>query len=435
MEKTKLHELLLENKKRFFSKIDIGEYIPREIQYTVAPLLNTKEILFITGIRRSGKSTLLLLIAKDLMKQYNVPIHNLFYFNFEDERCVDFTLSDFSVLYELYLELENPIGKKYFFIDEIQSIPGWERWVNRMYENEDCKFFITGSNTSLLSSDISTTLTGRNIQIVNYPFSFKEFLKCKNVHINDNDVYITETRATIKHLLHEYMQIGGFPEAAKTGSTILLENYFRDILYSDIIARHKIRNSKEIRELALYCISNIATIQSFNAIKKFLKIKSITSVKKYLQYFEDVYLFYFINLFDYSVKRQIYNPSKLYIADIGLYNAIGFKYSQNIGHSIENILFNHLIRGDKDIFYWKSKNGLEVDYIIRQGYTITDSIQVTATIENPVVKDREIRALLSAKNELNPHNLIIITMDDEQTCTIDNTTISVIPLWKWLLFH
>lgn len=430
MEKEKLKELIIEHKEKFLSP---KELIRRENQKDIGNFLKYKEVILITGIRRSGKSSLMKLISDDLMKKFNISKSNLLYLNFEDERFIDFTVKDFDLLYEIFLELENPQGKKYFFLDEIQNIKGWEKWVNRLYEFENIKFFITGSNATLLSSEISTALTGRNRQIINWPFSFRELLRLRGFSLSDKDLYIKEKRVILKRLFKEYFEFGGFPEVLKLKDTTLLEQYFKDIIYRDLIVRYSIRNIKELKELCLYLVSNIGTISSYENLKDFVKAKNINTIKNYLENLENVFLFFRVSLFDYSIKRQIYNPGKFYVGDVGLSQAIGFKFSQNIGHIYENIVFLELKRRNKDLYYWRSKKGKEVDFVTRKGNKIEEAIQVCFSLTDGETKKREMEGLLEAKKELNPQIFIIITDDEEKEERIEKQKIQVMPLWKWLI--
>ena len=430
MDKERLKELIVEHKEKFLSKTGL---IKREIQKKIGKYLNSKEVILITGVRRSGKSSLMKLISEDLINTFKVPSSNVLYLNFEDERFIDFTVKDFDLLYETYLEIENPKGRCFFFLDEIQNIFGWEKWVNRLYEFENIKFFITGSNATLLSSEISTALTGRNRQLITWPFSFREFLQMRNVFFNERDFYSRDKKLMFKRFFNEYCQLGGFPEVLKSKDNTLLEQYFKDIIYRDIIARFSIRNIKEFKELCLYLCSNIATIYSYENLKDIINAKNITTIKNYLGYLEDVFLFFRLSLFDYSIKRQIYNPGKFYIVDVGLSQTIAFKTSLNIGHIYENLVFLELKRQNKDIFYWESKDGKEVDFIVKEGIKITEAIQVCYDINNPKTKEREISALISVYKELKPDRCLIITTDEEKEEKIGKLKIRIIPLWKWLL--
>jgi len=363
MEKDKLRELLIEHKERFFSRQGL---VNREVQKDIERYLNQKEIVLITGIRRGGKSSLMRLVCDDIIKRFDVPMSSLLYLNFEDERFLGFTVRDFELLYETFIEIEAPKGRKYFFLDEIQNIKGWEKWINRLYEFEDIKIFVTGSNASMLSSEVSTALTGRNRQIVNWPFSFREFLTFKGLAVDETVFYHRDKRTEIKRLFKQYIQLGGFPEVLKINDTTLLEQYFKDILYRDVIARHSIRNIKEIKELALLLASNLGTILSYKNIQGLIGVKSQNTVKNYLEALEDVFLFFCVDLFDYSVKRQIYNPSKVYCIDAALSRSMSFDFSRNLGHIYENLVFLELKRRNEEVFYCKSKKGREVDFIVQK---------------------------------------------------------------------
>jgi len=430
MEKEKLKELIIEHKEKFLKKTEL---VKREIQKDIAPLLNQREIIIITGIRRGGKSSLMRLISNDLIEKYDILQDNILYLNFEDERFTYFGINDFEQVYEIFLELYHPVGRKYFFLDEIQNVKGWEKWLNRLYEFEDLKIFVTGSNATLLSSEIATALTGRNRQLIVYPFSFNEFLSLRNYSITEKDFYLREKRIEIKRLFDEYLKLGGFPEVLKISDNTLLEQYLKDIIYRDVIARYSIRNIKEIKELILYLASNIGTIQSYNNLREMINVKSLNTIKNYLEMLENVFLFFKIDLFSFSVKKQIYNPSKIYSVDSALSNAIAFKFSENLGHIYENIVFIELQRKNKEVFYWKSKRGREVDFVIKSGLKIDEAIQVCFSFTDKKTRDRELESLLSAKNELNVDNLVMITEDEKGEEVIDGATVRIIPLWKWLL--
>jgi len=432
MEKNKLKQLIIEHKDRFLSSENL---VKRETQDIIKSYIKQKEIIIITGIRRSGKSSLMRLISNDIIKEYDVPLDNILYLNFEDERFIDFSHNDFEPLYETFIELYHPHGKKYIFLDEIQNIKGWEKWVNRLYEFEDIKIFITGSNATLLSSEIATALTGRNRQLTCYPFSFREFLTLRGYKFNQKDVYLREKKVRIKNLFKEYIELGGFPEVLKNKDNTLLEQYFKDIVYRDVIARYNIRNVKEIRELILFLSSNIGTTHSYKNLKELIDVKSLNTVKNYLEYLENVYLFFCIDLFDFSIKRQIYNPSKIYSIDSALSSSVAFRFSQDSGHIYENFVFVELLRRNKEIFYWKSKRGKEVDFLIKRGLNIEEAIQVSITLAEYKTKQREVDGLLDASRELNVKNLLIITEDEEGEEKIGKTKIKVIPLWKWLLLE
>jgi predicted AAA+ superfamily ATPase len=430
MEKNKLKELIITHKEKFLSK---KELIRRTVQKTTTNYIKSREIVLITGVRRSGKSSLMKLVADDITSEYKLPASNILYLNFEDERFLDFNFKDFESLYEIFLEIEKPNGKKFFFLDEIQNIKGWEKWVNRLYEYEDVKVFITGSNATLLSSEISSALTGRNRQIILWPFSFCEYLSLNNASFSHKDLFATRKKVLIKTLFNEYLSLGGFPEVIKQKDATLLEQYFKDIIYRDLFARYSIRKMKEFKELCLYLISNTGTICSYENLRNLIDAKNVTTIKNYLDYLENVFLFFRVPLFDYSVKTQIYNPGKFYAVDVGLAKSIGFKFSENSGRIFENIVFLELKRENKEFYYWKSKNGTEVDFVIREGLKIRESIQVCYTLGDKKTRERETRSLIATRNELASQNLTIITDDEEGEEKTGDVRIKIMPLWKWLL--
>lgn len=430
MKKETLKEFIIDQKTGFLKKTNL---IRREILEHVGQYIFCKEIILITGVRRCGKSSLMRMICDELLAKHKVNSDNILYLNFEDERFIDFTVKDFDLINDIFLELNDSRDAKYFFLDEIQNIKGWEKWVNRIYEFENIKFFITGSNATLLSSEISSALTGRNKQLILWPFSFREYLKIDNINYAGNNIYIKEIKAQIKKTFNKYIKLGGFPEILKSSDSTTLEQYYKDILYKDLIARFAIRNTKEFKELCLYLISNLGAIASYDNLLKTINAKSLMTIKNYIDYLDNVYLIFRINLFDYSVKKQIYNPGKFYSIDTGLSNEVGFKFSDNSGHTYENIVFLELKRKKLDIYYWKSKKGKEVDFVIRKGYKIETAIQVCYNTYNIKTKEREVEALLEIKAELNPKNLLIITDDFEDIETIKGRKIKYIPLWKWLL--
>ncbi len=429
MQKRQLQELIGEHKERALS----GKgFIAREAAADAARLFKEREIHIVTGVRRCGKSTLMRLLMEKLVAEQGVKQKNILYLNFDDERFTEFVSSDFQTLYESFLEIESPKGKKYFFLDEIQNITGWHRWINRLYEFEDVKIFLTGSNASLLSGEIATTLTGRNRVIELYPFSFREFLAARGFTVSARDALVSERRALIRRLLQEYLTTGGFPEVVKTGDLSLLQHYFKDILYRDIIARYGVRNIREIKELVLFLASNLASIASYKRLKDVISVNSQSTVKNYLSHLEDVYLFFATDLFDYSLKRQMYNPSKVYCVDHALAGSMAFRFSSELGRTLENIVFLELKRRGRDIYYWKGLKGEETDFLLKQGRKITAAIQVSYDVNAVETKQRESVGAVQAAREFGLKNAIVINSDYSGEEKSGGITIRYVPLWQWL---
>jgi uncharacterized protein len=317
-------------------------------------------------------------------------------------------------------------------LDEIQNVKLWEKWISRMYE-KNIKFIVTGSNASLLSSEFSTALTGRNVVLEMFPFSFKEFIGIKNSKLLDKKYYTEEEKAKINRHLTEYIENGGFPEVVLKKRKEILSNYFNDILFRDIIKRYTIKYKDALEKLALYLISNTASLASYQQIQKILNMKSINTAKNYTNYLEKAFLIYKVPLLSYSLKQQIYNPFKVYCIDTGLANAVAFKTSENLGNKYENIAFLELKRRKKETYYWKDEKGKEIDFLIKEKNKITQAIQVCYDLNNKETHKRETTALLSALQKFKLKKGTIITNNMEKTEKHEKKTITYTPLWKWLI--
>lgn len=421
MDKLLLKEIILEQARKI-KRIEEG--ILREKLKEIKNYLKLPHTVVIAGIRRCGKSTLLSQVINNYYKD------NYYYFNFEDERLIDFSPKDFSILHELMLEL---FGKrKTFFLDEIQNVAGWENFIRRM-QDTGFKFFVTGSNASLLSKELGTKLTGRHINIKLYPFSFREFLLLKGKKITKRDLLETGKRADFKKNFNEYMEKGGMPEYLKYEKEEILKNIYEDILYRDIAVRYELKEIKALRELTLYLLSNVANQITFNKIKNLLKLGSVNTVKSYIDYLENSFLVFTANLFSYSLKKQLIAPKKVYCIDNGLINNIAFKFSKDKGRFLENIVFLELKRENNEIYYYKTKNNLEVDFLIKRGSKAEELCQVSWSLANQETKEREIKSLSAAMEELKIKKSMILTYDEEEELKIKGKMIIIKPVYKWLL--
>ncbi|MEM5875175.1 MAG: ATP-binding protein [Candidatus Aenigmatarchaeota archaeon] len=399
-----------------------GKFIERENIEKIIPYLNTKLIKVIIGLRRSGKSFL----GIHLIKKFNFG-----YVNFDDERLVE--VKDYD---EILKNLHEIYGKvNFLFFDEIQNLEKWELFVNRL-QRSGYNIIITGSNAKLLSKELATHLTGRYIEIENFPFSFREFLKAKDFKIRKEELEIKELRGKLLNLLNEYLKIGGLPEVVI--EKYRPENYVRmlfdSIIFKDIVKRYNLRFSSKIYELARYLISNISTLQSFNKINEILNFRSVHTVQNYFEYLKEAYLIFHLDAFSFSIKNQIKSKKKVYSMDLSFPNFTSFKFSENIGRLIENLVAIELLRkGYKEVYYWKDYQQNEVDFVIKQGLNIKQLIQVTYVSSKDEIDKREIKALIKASELLKCKNLQIITWDYEDELKVNEKTIKCIPLWKWLL--
>ncbi len=362
--------------------------------------------IIISGIRRCGKSTLLRQRMKE-MKNGN-------YFSFEDQRAMNFEISDFERLDEIFGE-ENKDSREYF-LDEIQNVNGWERWVRKLLD-EGKKCVISGSNASLLSRELGTKLTGRHLTYELFPFSYKEMLT------------LLSLKPSLSSFDH-YFEKGGLPEFLEYKKNEMLQELFEDVITRDIIVRHKLKEPKTIKQLALFLLNNIGKKISYNKLAKYLNIGSPNTVISYIDFFEDTYLFFVVSKFDYSYKKQLINPKKIYVIDSGLADANTVSFSDDKGRNMENLVFLHLRKKSKQIYYFERKK--ECDFVVKEKDKIQQAIQVCYDL-NDENRDREMEGLCEAMEELKLKEGLILTYNQEDDFIVEGKKIVVKPVWKWLL--
>jgi len=396
----------------------------------------SSHIIVITGARRSGKSFIMRQTAKTLIKG-GMRENNILIVNFEDPRFVELNTKILQQIYDVYLEFLNPQEKPYLFLDEIQEVEDREKWVRTIHELDKAKIIISGSNAKLLSRELSTLLTGRHLDLVIFPLSFKEFLRFRNVDLSKR-FEIVNKEIEIKRLLREYIEFGSFPEVVLGGEKKqILLNYFEDILNKDIVRRFKIRKSKELVSLAKFYLGNISSLITFSSLERTLNISADT-VEKFSGYLEDTFILFFLKRFSYKFRKQEKSPRKVYAIDVGLANTVGFRFNQNMGRLAENLVFLELKRKEMlgsnlEIYYWKDVNHREVDFLIKEDLKVRQLIQVCWEVNRPETKNREIRALLKAMKEFNLEEGLIITDDYKAEENIQGKKINYIPLWEWYL--
>lgn len=389
-------------------------YMPRKTKYNVDELLQSKQIKLITGPRRVGKSTLGLLMLKN---------KNFAYLNFDDanllehwdENIVNKTLKSVYPNYE------------YLLLDEIQNLDNWDLWVSKLYRN-GVNMFITGSNAKLLSSEMATVLTGRYIQIELLPFGLKEALEWEGIDNNNND------QASLTQIIDDYLCNGGYPEIIKNKA--LANNYlsalFDSIILKDIAKRHKVRNIAELNDLATYLISNFCNQFSANKLTEDLGFSSVATTKKFMNYLKEPYLFFYLPRYNNKLKLMQKAPQKVYIIDNGFVTAQAFNLSDNYGRLLENQVFIELLRRayntEQTLFYYMSRNGKEVDFVLRNGTSINCLIQVCYDLSSKKTEDREVNSLIECAEELKCTNLIIISRHENRIISKKAHNIKVIPI-------
>lgn len=387
----------------------------------IQDFLNDPNILIISGIRRCGKSTIERVLQQEFLKSD-------YYFNFDDERLVQFKVEDFQMLLEIFIELFGKQGVFYF--DEIQNIEGWELFIRRLYEKGN-KIVITGSNAKLLSAELGTHLTGRYIQFEVYPLSFKEIIQHTCPNILAKKAFSTDDVGLLLHHFADYLKHGGIPEYFKFRKSDYLKSLYEGILYRDIIARYGLSHEKALQELVYYFASNIGKEFSYTKLASMIGINSPHTVSNYCSYLEKCYLCFFVSRYSHSLKKQMQHNKKCYMIDPAIIRTIGFRISEDKGRLFENIVFLHLKMQGKDIYFHKEQK--ECDFVVRKNNQITHALQVTVSLFHEDVKKREIEGLVEAMKAYDLKEGLIITENEESLVEIDTYKITIIPLWKWLL--
>ena len=395
---------------------------------SISESLNLPEVTIITGVRRSGKSTLMYQMIDGLLKKELVP-EQILLANFEDPKIAATTLEE---LYEAYRTRINPDRKAYVFFDEVHKKEGWEKWIRKQYDlKKDCKFIITSSSSHLLKKEYSTLLTGRNLSFEVFPLSFREYLSFTGVQADDKalelDIAPPEQRYAIGNALEEYLNHGGFPDAVtkeEPFKTKILLQYFDDIIYKDIVDRYNV-DARKTKELAQYLITNFTKTVSLRSIRNVLGL-SYETTKDYLGYYQDAYLLFSLEHFSYSLKEQKTRPSKAYCIDDGLRNAASFRFSKDAGRLAENLVYITLRQKGQNAYYW-TDGQKEVDYIIKNPDQTLTAINVAYTDE---IDEREVKSIQEFKKQHpKTREMIIITQNTQKT----EGGIRYVPLWKWLL--
>ena len=391
--------------KKSLENFDFGE--PRAQAENIKPGAAPKFAQLLAGVRRCGKSTLLQQIRRENGGGY--------YFNFEDPRIAGFGVEDFE---RLTAALQSEYGKhdSYYF-DEIQTVGKWEWYVRQLLDSGK-RVVITGSNASLWGMQTGTKLTGRHLDSEVFPFSYSEAIKFKK-------------QAQGPESFSEYLETGGFPECLKTSQQPeILQRLFDDIVARDIIARHGIRGGATLREMGIMLLSNAGKEFSYNSLKKTLGIPAIQTVIDYVSHFQDAYLLFAVQKFDYSFKRRLIAPKKIYAVDTGLATSLSASFSKDKGRLLENAIYLELRRrhGPKNVFYYR--NDKECDFVVSEGGRATKAFQVAYAIDSGNEK-RETAGLAEAMEKLKLEKGTLITLAQEDRMSIREKEIEIVPAFKW----
>ncbi len=383
-------------------------YLERKTKFNSDELLANNLIKLVSGPRRVGKSTYALLMLKG---------KNFAYLNFDDDQLLAMWEEEtvMQMLDEVYPNYE------YMLLDEVQNLNDWDLWISKLYRRGK-NLIVTGSNAKMLSSEMATVLTGRYIQIDMMPFSMQEVAEWNNTDI--------------KSIADDYLHNGGYPETVQARS--IVKNYlftlFDNIVWKDVCKRHKVRNSTDLNTLAVYLLANFCNPISANDLKTELGFSSVTTTKKFMDYLHEPFLFFFLMRYDNKMKIMKKAAQKIYVVDNGFVTSRAFSISENIGRLLENQVFTELLRRgyntEHTLFYYRSRNDKEIDFVIRDDFHIKQLIQVSYTLTNAKTEKREVDALVEAAGELHCSDLLIVTADEERTIEKNGYTIKVIPIYK-----
>jgi predicted AAA+ superfamily ATPase len=420
-----------------FQEVQLETGVPRHLK--IETVANKATVCI--GVRRSGKSTYLFQVIDRLLNE-GVNRRNILYLNFFDDRLHNLKQEGLGLISEAYYSLfpeKKNTETVYCFFDEIQSVEGWEPFVDRMMRTEQCEVYLTGSSAQMLSREIATQMRGRALSWEIFPFSFKEFLDYKG--IDWAGPLSTKKRLTVQKAFEEFWETGGFPEVAGLDRHMRIkihQEYFHAVLFRDLVERHDVSHPKAVTDLAHRLIDNTASLYSINNLTGYLKSLGHkapkSAVSDYLEWFEDAYFLFTVRIFDASLARSKTNPKKIFCVDHALVTSVASGILVNAGHLLENLIFTALRRISSNIYYYKSKGGLEVDFVVQMRGRSRLLIQVCESLLEPLTRKREVAALSEAMVELGLKSGTIVTRNEEDEIEIANKKkIKIIPVWRFLL--
>lgn len=423
--------------KALFQRI-MTDFIEKEIDGIISRdyniPLDSKKIISLIGVRRSGKSSILFDIINKLRQ--TLARENIIYLNFEDDRLYPLKLEHLDLILESYFELypDKRDEKLYLLLDEVQVVDGWELYVRRIHDNFNISIYITGSSAKLLSTEIATSLRGRTISFEIFPFSFAEYLAFKEIKVN---LHSSTSLSFIKNSFETYIVDGGFAETIGEESFIsrkILSDYLELIVFKDIAERYSIHNTALLKHLNKYCFTNIATLLSFTKLYNEFKSQgyklSKDTIFNYMAYLEDAYALFTVPIFRNSIKEEQRNPKKIYAVDNGFKKMYDYAISEDKSKLYENIAFLHLRRQSKQVYYYKGKQ--EVDFYVKLD-TKELLVNVSYEIEDEKTRKREIDGLCEAMDYFSMDEAYLITHEEKNEIFIEDKKIIILPMIEWLL--
>lgn len=435
MDKTEILEIL--NDWNYWNKV-LPETIERPVyEEKLVSLSQLDEVIVITGVRRCGKSTLMLNRIKQLLKE-GVSKESILFVNLEDPRFIN--VLDTGLLEkikEVYLENLNPQGMVYVFLDEVQNVENWEKWVTKEYEFKRSKMVISGSNSSMLSSEIGSSLSGRYVALEIYPLSFREYLSFHD-EIVDNRLAFVDKKLVINRMFEKYLHEGGFPKVVEYADPSqkreLLISYKDSVMLRDIVARYALKEYRVLEEIAAFLLSNSGISQNINKLKKSFGI-SYDMAKAYLEYLVNAYLLFEVPKFDYSLRKQHVNDKKYYSIDLGISNVLRVPNIQTRSSDLETVVYLELLRRGYRVYYYKTSSGWECDFVLERENRIVRLVQVCRSLSDAKTAKRELRVFAKTMQELQLKEVPCLVISEEQSRMLeyDGVQIEEKNIKEWLL--
>lgn len=407
----------------------------RTLTARLLPHLDTPEIVALIGPRRAGKTTVLFQVMAALAER-GAPAEAILHVNFEEPAFAPELSTDLlDQLYRAYRTEVHPVGRAFVFLDEIQLIPGWERWVRSRGETEDIKIFVTGSSAALMSRELATLLTGRHATFQVFPLDFAEFLRFRNIAVPPRP-RLAGAAPEIENALLSYLRWGGFPEVVlavdEERKSTLLKQYFDDVLFKDVAMRHQVRDVQMLRSLAVHLLTQTASLISLKRLAGIFEV-SLDLVRTYCGYIEEAFLVSFAELYSLKTAERLRHPKKVHALDNGLRNAVSMSGAPDRGRLAESAVFQSLARQANDgLYYWQGKG--EIDIAVRQGNEIHQLVQVAYDLEGAEVWQRELAALAEAKLAWPQATARLIAgRATDAPESLENTDVEVTALWHFLI--
>lgn len=419
-----------------FQETEPATGVPRRLRIETV----TGKATVCIGVRRSGKSTFLYQLIERLAAR-GIPRQNVLYLNLFDDRLHRLRHGGLGAIIDAYFSLypqKKQVETVHCFFDEIQAVPGWEPFVDRLLRTERCQVYLTGSSAQLLSREIATQMRGRALAWEIFPFSFREFLDYRG--IDGAGELSTGRRLAIANAFEEYWERGGFPEVAGVGRELRLrihQEYFNAILFRDLVERHDVSHPRAVADLAHRLVDCAASLYTVNRLTGYLKSLGHkvpkAAVAEYLAWFEDCYFLFTVQIFDASAARRNANPKKVYCIDHALITSVASGILVNSGHLLENLVFTALRRRHERIYYYRTGTGREVDFVVPRRGRPPLLVQVCESVAHPHTRKRELAALVRAMEELGVRSATLVTRNRRERIEAGGGRIDAVPIWRFLL--